>query len=267
MSAARAEAAKVRAARVAAAQAEAAKVKAARTESRVAKYPVPVQCLLCCCCWTGSGLREMLTHENTIDYALGFILGENFGRIIQSIVTELVTPVFNIARFLLRGSDIVVHTGSGWLCVEEADRDNSTAPLSAEAAALTGCEVINYKAVYEVMLTFVLVMISTYWVISWLRKFAKKEHEDEKLCTFCCSKIPIAAVRCCFCSSWLVDEVGDSIRPNEISEATGGKRAAGRVAATTAVEGEVAAAAISIQQHVRKRWLRRSATEEEAYDA
>ena len=206
---------------MAAAQAEAAKVKAARTESRVAKYPVPVQCLLCCCCWTGSGLREMLTQENTIEYALGFILGESFGRIIQSIVTELVTPVFNVARVLLRGSDIVVHTGSGWLCVEEADRDNSTAPLSAEAAALTGCEVINYKAVYEVMLTFVLVMISTYWVISWLRKVAKKEHEDEKLCTFCCSKIPIAAVRCCFCSSWLVDEAGDSIRPDEISEATG----------------------------------------------
>ena len=94
----------------------------------------------------------MLTQENTIEYALGFILGESFGRIIQSIVTELVTPVFNVARVLLRGSDIVVHTGSGWLCVEEADRDNSTAPLSAEAAALTGCEVINYKAFYEAML-------------------------------------------------------------------------------------------------------------------
>ena len=114
---------------MAAAQAEAAKVKAARTESRVAKYPVPVQCLLCCCCWTGSGLREMLTQENTIEYALGFILGESFGRIIQSIVTELVTPVFNVARVLLRGSDIVVHTGSGWLCVEEADRELDRTPF------------------------------------------------------------------------------------------------------------------------------------------
>ena len=48
---------------------------------------------MCCCCWTGVGLLDLVTNEETIQFALGFIIGEAFGALITSIVTNIVSPV------------------------------------------------------------------------------------------------------------------------------------------------------------------------------
>ena len=186
------------------------------------RLPVAVQCVMCFCCWTFSGLREMMTTERTIDYALGFIIGESFGALVFSLVETVVLPLL----FTIGALDhIQFQSGSGWVSLTNPSNETF---LSADQAELGGAQVLRWQQFLTSLLSFIMVITSVMWIVRGLQAWKRgedKEAADARLdsllshtkeCAFCLERIPQQARRCKFCTS-MVDHsdggaLGDSPR-------------------------------------------------------
>jgi len=172
----------------------------------ISRLPLPVACFLCCCCWTAEGLREMLTSDQTIEFALGVIVGDAFGTLIGTLVSSLITPAFDTIKAILGGHSLEIKSGHGWVCVDTYG--NQTLEYhSADVATDEGCITYNYKQFTDAIISFLLVMICAFWMVKFLRANKVKHKESKrkmtKACPMCLAMISRSSIRCRHCTTWL----------------------------------------------------------------
>ena len=131
---------------------------------------------------------------NVIDLAVGVVIGGAFGKIVSSLVNDLIMP---IVGQLIGGVDFSNMFYS-------FDGLKYATPEAAEAA---GVATINYGMFINTIIEFVIIAFSIFLVIRLLSKLSKKEEVVEevttKKCEFCFTEIPIEATRCPHCTSVL----------------------------------------------------------------
>lgn len=139
--------------------------------------------------------KEFAMKGNVIDLAVGVIIGGAFGKIVTSLVNDIIMPP--IGR-------ILGEVDFKDLKVTLVDTSNMT-PVDAAAAPA-----IAYGQFINVMLDFLIVAFCIFLlvkVINVLRRNEKKEappvEVTEKDCPYCLSKIPLKATRCKHCTSQL----------------------------------------------------------------
>jgi large conductance mechanosensitive channel len=141
--------------------------------------------------------KEFAMKGNVIDLAVGVIIGGAFGKIVTSLVNDIIMPP--IGR-ILGGVDFKNLQIPLYSKAEIAARENpATAPY------------INYGQFINVMLDFLIVAFCIFLlvkVINVLRRTEKKKEEapaaaTEKECPYCLSNVPIKATRCKHCTSQL----------------------------------------------------------------
>lgn len=128
--------------------------------------------------------KEFAMRGNVIDMAIGIIIGGAFGKIVSSLVTDIIMPPIG---YMLGGVDF----SSLQIVLQEASK-------STEAVA------INYGIFLNTIIDFVIIAFSIFLVIKQLNKLKKQEPEaapTTKECPKCCSNIFINAVRCPQCTS------------------------------------------------------------------
>jgi len=87
-----------------------------------------------------------------------------------------------------------------------ATRTPTAAARAAVAAKAAGAPTINYGIFINTIIDFVIVAFAIYLMIQQVNRMKKKPAETPpatKDCPFCCSAIPIKAVRCPNCTSSL----------------------------------------------------------------
>lgn len=147
--------------------------------------------------------KEFAMRGNVIDLAVGVIIGGAFGKIVTSLVNDIIMPP--IGR-ILGGTDFKdltiplygkeVYTPEGIEAFKAAN-DGAVPPVIAIG------QFIN------VMLDFLIVAMCIFGlvkVINILRRPKKDEapkEPTEKECPFCLSQVPIKATRCKHCTSHL----------------------------------------------------------------
>ena len=137
--------------------------------------------------------KKFALRGNVVDMAVGIIIGAAFGKIVSSLVKDVIMPPIGK---LMGGVDF-----SG-LFINLSEVPYATLKLAQEAGAPT----INYGLFINSILDFIIVAFAIFMAIKVMTSMKKEEEEapeepDSKQCPECLSDIPIAAKRCKYCAS------------------------------------------------------------------
>jgi large conductance mechanosensitive channel len=143
--------------------------------------------------------KEFAMRGNVIDLAVGIIVGGAFGKIITSLVNDMVMPPIGKLMGNVNFSDLF------W----SLDPQKTAGVTSLAKARETGAAVVAYGAFLNNVLDFLIVALCIFLGIKAInqlqRRIAPPPTADPatKECPFCVSQIPSKATRCPHCTSEL----------------------------------------------------------------
>ena len=130
--------------------------------------------------------KEFAMHGNVVDMAIGIIIGSAFGKIVSSLVQDVIMPPIG----LLMGN------------VDFADLAVTLRDKTETAEAIT----LKYGVFINTILDFAIIAFAIFMLIKQINRLKKEAPPAEpatKECPHCCSTIPAKAMRCPHCTSEL----------------------------------------------------------------
>ncbi|HOK41396.1 MAG TPA: large-conductance mechanosensitive channel protein MscL [bacterium] len=133
--------------------------------------------------------KEFAMRGNVVDMAVGIIIGAAFGKIVSSLVKDIIMPPIGL---LLGGVDF----------------SNLSITLKEKTATAEAVS-INYGLFINTVIDFLIIAFALFIMIKQLNRFKKKEvpapsaEPTTKECPKCFSVISIKATRCPHCTSEL----------------------------------------------------------------
>ncbi|NTW51051.1 MAG: large-conductance mechanosensitive channel protein MscL [Chlorobiaceae bacterium] len=146
--------------------------------------------------------KEFAVKGNVVDMAVGIIIGGAFGAVVNSLVTDILMPPIGL---LMKGADF----SNLFLVIREGSQPGPYLAL-AEAKRL-GAVTLNYGIFVNAVIGFLIVSFAVYLLVRAVNRLrTPKASEapapatvDTKTCPYCCSTVPVKAVRCPNCTSQL----------------------------------------------------------------
>ena len=148
--------------------------------------------------------RDFAVKGNVIDLAVGVIIGAAFGKIVASVVEDVIMPPLGTVLGKVDFKDLY------WVVPgQDAAKlaDFGAAPSLANAKA-KGIAVLAYGNFFNQVLQFVIVAFAVFLLVkaintarSKLEKPAEAGEPVTKQCPHCLSDIPIKATKCKFCTA------------------------------------------------------------------
>lgn len=111
-----------------------------------------------------SEFKKFAMRGNVVDMAVGIIIGASFGKIVSSLVADVVMPPIGLLMGKVDFSQLFINISGG----EYA---------SLAAAKEAGAATINYGAFINTVLDFVIVAFAIFMIIRGMNKMKKKEEE------------------------------------------------------------------------------------------
>ncbi len=132
---------------------------------------------------------------NVIDLAVAVIIGGAFGKIVASLVSDIIMPTISLISGRVNFNNLFYAF------------DGNYYP-TAEAAAEAGVGVLLYGAFIQNIIDFFIIAFTIMMVIKLFNKFKKspqpqEEAESPRLCPYCKTEIHNDATRCPHCTSQL----------------------------------------------------------------
>ena len=139
--------------------------------------------------------KKFAMRGNVVDMAIGIVIGAAFGKIVSSLVGDMLMPPIGLAMGGVDFSGLFINLGGG------------TFPTLAAAKA-AGAPTLNYGLFINTLIDFTIVAFALFMVIKAMARLKKTEdapakQPDTKKCPECVSEIPLAAKRCMYCTSQL----------------------------------------------------------------
>jgi large conductance mechanosensitive channel len=138
--------------------------------------------------------KAFAARGNVIDLAVGVIIGASFGKIVSSLVSDIIMPPIGL---LIGGVDFKN-------LFVALNRQSYASLADAQKA---GAPTINYGIFLNTVLEFLIVAFAVFLLVRqinrWMPPPATAPADPPKTCPFCASQIPVAAKRCPFCTSAL----------------------------------------------------------------
>jgi large conductance mechanosensitive channel len=130
--------------------------------------------------------KTFAMRGNVMDMAVGIIIGAAFGKIVTSLVEDVIMPPIGWALGKVDFSDLAID--------------------------LTEGVTIKYGAFLNTVISFIIVAFAVFILIKAINTLQAKMLKDEadaaaaaapttKKCPYCCSDIPLEATRCPHCTS------------------------------------------------------------------
>jgi large conductance mechanosensitive channel len=135
--------------------------------------------------------KEFAMRGSVVDLAVGVIIGATFGKVVSSLVEDLIMPPIG----LLFG-----HVNFSELFVNLSGKPYET--LAAAKAA--GAPTMNYGIFLNTVITFLIVAFVVFLIVHLVNRWTRKpEAPTTKDCPQCAMAIPLAAKRCGHCTTQL----------------------------------------------------------------
>lgn len=132
--------------------------------------------------------REFAMKGSVVDLAVGVIIGASFGKVIASLVADIIMPPISL---LLGGADFVNKFVSL--------RGPHLATLAESKAA--GAITWNYGMFLNTVLEFFIVAFAVFLLIKQINRMRRTAPASTRGCPECLSDIPRAATRCRACAT------------------------------------------------------------------
>lgn len=151
--------------------------------------------------------REFAIKGNLVDMAVGIIMGAAFGKIVSSLVNDIVMPPLGLLMGKVDFKDLRIVLQSGVAGVAET-KDAAGKVVQAAVPAIPEVAV-KYGLFLNNIIDFVIVAFAIFIVIKQINRIRSLAVKEEaaapttKDCPRCLSKIPIGATRCPQCTSEL----------------------------------------------------------------
>lgn len=139
--------------------------------------------------------KEFAMRGNVMDLAIGVIIGGAFGKIISSLVDEILMPPLGLLLSNVDFTNLYLNLSGG----------KYTTLAEAKAA---GAVTISYGVFLNAVLDFVIVAFVVFMLVKQINRLQPKQAvpappPSEKECPYCLSSIPLKATRCPHCTSQL----------------------------------------------------------------
>lgn len=138
--------------------------------------------------------RDFAMRGNVVDLAVGIIIGTAFGKIVSSLVNDILMPPIGTLLGRADFSNLFINLSS-----------KPYASLADAKAA--GAATVNYGLFVNTIIDFVIVSFAIFVVIRQINRFTRKPEAaavpTTKECPYCASRIALKATRCPYCTSEL----------------------------------------------------------------
>ena len=136
--------------------------------------------------------KQFAMRGNVMDMAIGVIIGGAFGKIVSSLVNDVLMPPIGKLMGNMDFSSLFIQLGGGEKCV------------SLVKAKEAGIATVNYGLFINTVIDFVIVAFVIFLLVKQmnrLKKEAPAAAPATKECPYCLSQIPLKATRCVGCTS------------------------------------------------------------------
>jgi len=140
--------------------------------------------------------KEFALRGSVIDLAVGVIIGGAFGKIVTSLVNDIIMPPIGMLLGKVNFTDLFIDlSGKGYATLADAKT--------------AGAATINYGLFLNTILDFLIVAFVIFLVIRQMNRMKRPAPAAApvdpvvKTCPHCATEIPIAATRCPHCTSQL----------------------------------------------------------------
>ena len=137
--------------------------------------------------------KDFAMRGNVMDLAIAVIIGGAFGKIIASLVNDILMPLIGLLLGGLSFSGLFVSL-------------DGNAYATLEAAQAAGAATLNYGMFIQAIVDFVIVAFVIFLLVRAMNRMKKPEPvaaPTTKECPHCFSTIPLKATRCPNCTSQL----------------------------------------------------------------
>lgn len=137
--------------------------------------------------------KDFAMRGNVLDMAIGVIIGGAFGKIVSSLVSDVLMPPIGLLMGKVDFSSLFL-TLSG------------TPQPSLAAAKAAGAPTINYGVFLQTVFDFIIIAFVIFMLVKQVNRLKKPEAPGAlttKDCPHCLSTIPIKATKCAHCTSAL----------------------------------------------------------------
>lgn len=142
----------------------------------------------------GKEFKEFIMRGNVLDMAVGVVIGGAFGKIVSSLVNDLIMPLVSLLTGGINTSGLFVQLGK-----------SDVVYASVEAAKEAGVATLNYGMFIQAIIDFLLIALGIFMFVKLIGKLKKKEVAAPapvvRTCSFCLEPVADNATRCPHCTS------------------------------------------------------------------
>ena len=134
--------------------------------------------------------KKFAMRGNVIDMAVGVIIGGAFGKIVSSLVSDVIMPPIGMAMGKVNFTDLFIVL-------------NGKEFATLEAAKKAGAPVLAYGSFIQTVLDFLILAFVVFLMVQQINKLTPEPEPapEPRLCPFCKSEIPEDATKCPHCTS------------------------------------------------------------------
>jgi large conductance mechanosensitive channel len=135
--------------------------------------------------------REFAMKGNVLDMAIGVIIGAAFGKIVTSLVSDVLMPPLGLLLGKVDFSSLFLNL-------------SGTPQPSLAAAKAAGAPTVNYGVFLQTVFDFIIIAFVIFMIVKQVNRLktpAAPSAPTTKDCPLCLSTIPIKATKCAHCTS------------------------------------------------------------------
>jgi large conductance mechanosensitive channel len=135
--------------------------------------------------------KDFAMKGNVLDMAIGVIIGGAFGKIVSSLVSDVLMPPIGLLMGKVDFSSLFLNL-------------SGTPQPSLTAAKAAGAPTINYGVFLQATFDFIIIAFVIFIFVKQVNRLKKPEPTaapTTKDCPQCLSTIPIKATKCAHCTS------------------------------------------------------------------
>ena len=135
--------------------------------------------------------KEFAMKGNVLDMAIGVIIGGAFGKIVTSLVSDVLMPPLGLVLGKVDFSSLFLNL-------------SGTPQPSLAAAKAAGAPTVNYGVFLQTVLDFIIIAFVIFMLVKQVNRLktpAAPAAPTTKDCPLCLSTIPLKATKCAHCTS------------------------------------------------------------------